>query len=299
MKKALAILFAFLLISSAALAEGQLEAPYMPDSAEAAVSAAAAQAMDMELHLTDGADTVRAADVMLQAPGTPVCADQSLLIASLQGYTSQDLRTAMQPVCRIAVSELFLVVHAQTAAGLGISDAESLLSYISEHEYEAYLARHIDADVIDRAAIRLSESLAVFTEGYLENEIVAALESGEVLVAVMNGKQIAEAGPDILPVCSLGGGRTEDFPDIPCAAELGLPVCEGNTIYLFASSDTEDETVQALATACLNMDPASVNGAAGYSFAPLSGEELKEKIRELIADYIGYMTSEGLFFYEE
>ena len=112
MKKALAILFAFLLISSAALAEGQLEAPYMPDSAEAAVSAAAAQAMDMELHLTEGADTVRAADVMLQAPGTPLCADQSLLIASLQGYTSQDLRTAMQPVCRITVSELFLVVHA-------------------------------------------------------------------------------------------------------------------------------------------------------------------------------------------
>ena len=47
------------------------------------------------------------------------------------------------------------------------------------------------------------------------------------------------------------------------------------------------------------MDTASVNGAAGYSFAPLAGEELKEKIRELIADYIGYMTSEGLFFYEE
>ena len=299
MKKVLAILFIFLFICSAALAEGRLEAPYMPDTPEAAVAAAAAAALNMELHLTEDADIVQAADAMLQAPGTLLCADQSLLIASLQGYTSQDLRVAMQPVCRIAASQLFLVVHAQTAASLGISDAESLLSYIQEHEYETFLARHIDADEIDRAAVRLAESLAMFMEGYPEDEIVSALESGEVLAALISGEEAAEGIPGILPVCSLGDERTEEFPDLPCAAELGLPVCEGRTLYLFTSSDTEDDTVQA-ASACLkNPDLSSLNGAAGFSFKPLAGEELKETIRGLIADYIGYMTSEGLFFYEE
>ena len=299
MKKALAILFMLLLISSAASAEKQLEAPFMPESSGAVIAAAAAKALDMELHLTDDADIVKAADAMLQAPGTPLCADQSLFIASLQGYTSQDLRVAMQPVCRIAASQLYLVVHIQTAADLGISDADSFLSYIREHEYEAFLARHIDADVIDRAVVRLAESLPVFTEGYLENEIVPALESGEVLAAVMNGKQIAEAASDLLPLCSLGDERTAEHPELPCAGELELPVCEGSVIYIFVSSDTEDAAVQALASVCLSMDPASADGAAGYSFKPLAGEELKETIRGLIADYIGYMTSEGLFFYEE
>jgi hypothetical protein len=236
---------------------------------------------------------------MLQAPGTLLCADQSLLISGLQGYTSQDLRTAMRPVCRVAASPLYLVVDRLTAADIGVSDAESLLVWIGEHEYEAYFARHIDADVIDRAVTRLSESVAVLTDYYTEDEIPSALAGGKVLAAVVSDVQLAETDPALLPVCSLGAARTGAFPDLPCAAELGLPVCDGINIYLFTSSETDDATVEQAASACLNMDPGSVDTVPGFAFAPLAGEEVNEEIREIIADYIGYMTSEGLFFYEE
>jgi hypothetical protein len=42
-----------------------------------------------------------------------------------------------------------------------------------------------------------------------------------------------------------------------------------------------------------------VNAVPGFTFSPLAGEEAEKEIREIIADYIGYMTSEGLFFYEQ
>ena len=299
MKRFLACLFIALLACTAALAEHPLEAPYAQDSAGAAVAAAAAKALGTELHLTDGADLPKAADVMLQAPGTLLCADQSLIISGLQGYTSQDLRTAMKPVCRIAESPLYLVVNRVTASEIGISDMESLLAWIGAHEYEAYFARHLDADVIDRAVTRLSESVAVLTDYYAEDEIPAALAEGKVLAAVVSEVQLDHADPSLLPLCSLGGSRTGAFPDLPCAAELGLPVCDGISVYLFTSSETDGAAVEQAASACRNMDPGSVDTVPGFAFAPLDGEEVNEKIRDLIADYVGYMTSEGLFFYEE
>jgi len=298
-KRFLAFLLVCLLLCASALAGSPLEAPYAPGSPGAAVAAAAAEALGLELHLTDGADLPKAADVMLQSPGALLCADQSLIISGLQGYTSQDLRTAMLPVCRIAVNPLYLAVNAQAAADLGITDAQSLLSYIAEHEYEAYFARHIDADVADRAVTKLSESIPVFTEGYPEDEIPSALESGEVLAAVVSEIQLAEDGQSLLPVCSLGAERTAAFPDLPCAAELDLPVCDGTGIWLFASSDTDDAAVTQAASVCLGMDPAAVNAVPGFTFSPLAGEDAEKEIRDIIADYIGYMTSEGLFFYEQ
>lgn len=298
-KRFLAFLLLFLFLCASALAAASLEAPYTPDSPGAAVAAAAAEVLGLELHLTDGADLPKAADVMLLSPGALLCADQSLIISGLQGYTSQDLRTAMRPVCRLAVSPLYLVVNAQAAADLGITDAQSLLSYIAEHEYEAYFARHIDADVADRAVTKLSESVPVFTEGYPEDEIPSALESGEVLAAVVSEAQLAVADSSLLPLCSLGAERTAAFPDLPCAADLDIPPCDGIGIWLFASSDTDDAAVAQAASACQDMDPAAVNAVPGFVFAPLAGEEAEKEIRDIIADYIGYMTSEGLFFYEQ
>ena len=299
MKRFLAFLLLFLFLCASALAAASLEAPYTPESPGAAVAAAAAEVLGLELHLTDGADLPKAADVMLLSPGALLCADQSLIISGLQGYTSQDLRTAMRPVCRLAVSPLYLVVNAQAASDLGITDAQSLLSYIAEHEYEAYFARHIDADVSDRAVTKLSESVPVFTEGYPEDKIPSALESGEVLAAVVSEAQLAVADSSLLPLCSLGAERTAAFPDLPCAADLDIPPCDGIGIWLFASSDTDDAAVAQAASACQDMDPAAVNAVPGFVFAPLAGEEAEKEIRDIIADYIGYMTSEGLFFYEQ
>ena len=299
MKKFLAVLFISMVFCFTALAESSLEAPYAPDSPRAVVAEAAAKALGTDLQLTSGGNTVAAVDVMLQTPGVLLCTDQSVLFSSLQGYTSQDLRTDMQPICRIAVSPLFLVVNKQNALDLGISSADALLSYIRDHEYEFYFARHLDADVIDRAVVRLSESLPVFTDCYTEEEIPAALEKGDVLAAVVSGEELTKADQSLLPLCSLSVARTELFPDLPCAAELGLPVCDGITVYLFTSSDTDNAIIESASSACMEMLPASVPITTGFTLALLSGEAVKEEIRDLIADYIDYMTSEGLFFYEE
>ena len=299
MKRFLAFLLLSLSLCSSAFAASSLEAPYAPGSPGAAVAAASAEALGLELHLTDGADLPKAADVMLQSPGALLCADQSLIISGLQGYTSQDLRTAMRPVCRIAVSPLYLVISAQAAANLGITDAQTLLAYIAKHEYEVYFARHIDADVSDRAVTKLSETIAIFTEGYPEDEIPSALERGDVLAAVVPETQLSGPDASLIPVCSLGATRTEAYPDLPCAKELNIPLCDGIGVWLFASSETDDAAVAQAASACLAMDPASVNAVPGFTFSPLAGEDADKEIREIIADYVGYMTSEGLFFYDQ
>ena len=299
MKRLLALLLLCVLLCSAALAESALEAPFVPDSAGAAVAAAAADALGLSLRLTEEADPGAAADAMLASPGLLLCADQAVLIAGLQGYTSADLRTAMRPVCRIASCPLYLAADAAMAEEMGFSDAEGLLALIAENEYELTFARHISADVIDRAVTKLADGIAVLTEYYLEDEIADVLASGEAQAAVITGDRLAADDGSLLPLCSLGAERTADRPDLPCAAELGIPVCDGVLVWILASADTPDETVQKAADTCLAIAPESFGAAPGYVFAPLSGEDAAEEIARVFADYKEYMTSEGLFFYEE
>ncbi len=287
-----------LLCLGCALAENALECPFPADTPAAGVAAAAADALGLPLHLTEEADTVKAVNTMLGGPGTLLCADQTALILSLQGYTDRDLRTDMQAVYKIASCPLFLVMDWTVAEEMGISDAGGLIAYMEENEYELLLARHIDADIIDRAVTLLSDELPLLTDYYSEEEIPAALESGEVHAAVISGTDLEKNGEGLLVLCSLGAQRTALRPDLPCAAELGLPVCREISVYLFTSAQTGRDAVEAAVSACGVLETEGL-AVPGFDLTPLSGDALENEIREIFADYKKYMTAEGLFFYEE
>lgn len=300
MKRILAAALLTALLCSSALAEGLLAAPFAPDTPPAAIAAAVARAAGLALDLTEEADPAAAANAMLKSPDVLLFSDQAVMFAGMQGYTDEDVRVAMQPVCRIAHSPLYLVMDAAAARDLGIGNGADWMDYIAANEYELLLARHTDADVIDRAATLLSDELPVLTEYYLVEEIPDVLAAGEAQAAVFSwGEMEALDRDSLLILCSLGEAREAQTPDIPCAQELGMPPCQPIYLYVFASAQAAAEDVARAAEACLAISPDMVNALPGFAFSPLSGEALRQEIARTFADYKRYMTAEGLFFYEE
>lgn len=297
MKKAWIWILALLLTVSCAGAEKGLTADFTPESAEAALAEVIAGRTGLPLTLVEGAEPGKAANLMLADPECVLCGSQQALIFGLQGYTSADLRQAMTPVCRVAVSPLYLVMDPGTAEAYGIRDLETLTAYIAENEYELTYARHLGADTVDRAVVRLSNETAVLTDYFRAEEIADALRDGEADAAVFSGQELAESGETWLVLCCLGAERSAAYPDVPCAAEAGWTSSEGVWIALFASSEVSAEDVSAIAAAALAVPADAL--PAGYEYSPLEGEACREAVQELFRDYKAYMTAEGLFFYEE
>jgi len=280
----------------AAGAERGLEADFAADSPEAALCAVVAEKTGLPLE-TAGEEPGSAANRMLADPGRIVCGTQQVLIEGLQGYTTADLRQAMTPVCRVAVSPLYLVMDRSAAEAYGISSLETLQQYTAEHEYELTFARHLGADPADRAAVRLADEAAALTDYFREEEIPDVLRSGDADAAVFSGRDLAENDGDWLVLCCLSAERSRDYPDVPCAAEAGWTPCEGVWFALFASADAPEEEIGSVAEAARAI--AQEDLPAGWELSPLEGGECREAVRELFADYKAYMTAEGLFFYEE
>ncbi len=270
--------------------------PFGADSAEGKIAAALSDQLGIPLtQITEETDG-EAANQMLGNPEIFLLDTQAAPIAGLQGYTDEDLRTAMAPVCLVAESPLYIVMDAAKAEEYGIRDAETLVSWITDHEYELTFARHTGADVIDRAVTLLGNETAVLTDYFMPEEIPEVLHSGEADGAVMTGAELAENADDLLILCCLSGTRSVSFPEIPCAAEAGLPECRGETLWLFTSVKTDPLLIEQVAQVVSDAD---LPLPAGFEKRVLTGDELREDLKALFADLKDYMTSEGLFFYEE
>ena len=151
MKKLLpALALILLLICSAALGEGTLAAPFPGDSPEAILAARIGEVLNMT-YTPETPDAsmnsearAAAANRMLADAGVILCDTPAALMAGLQGYTTDDLRTAMVPVCKVARIPLYLVMSRSAADEKGIADGEGLMRYLAENEYDDTLlfARH-------------------------------------------------------------------------------------------------------------------------------------------------------------
>ncbi len=307
-KRSLILLLVSSLILGLAAAEAEnLVAPFPAGSAEAALTARIAEVLELtyipvkENSPLDNESRAETANHMLQEPGTFLCDTQSALIAGLQGYTAEDLRTAMVPVCRIARCPLYLVMDAAAAEERGISAGEDLLNQLAENEYDdsLLLARHVEADPEDRAAVFLSEQLPLLTELFWPAEVQEALRSGDAALAVYKETELDAAGAEVLALFTLGGERTEAHPEIPSLTEAGAKACPEPALYLMAASREAGALSGSLADKITGADLAADCLAAGFIFDPLSGSALEKEISEIFADYKEYMTAEGLFFYEQ
>ena len=297
-----------LCLLSAACAETALVAPFPAGSAEAVLTARIAEILNVSYRPADenastGSDgRAETANRMLDEPETILCDTQAALMAALQGYTKEDLRTAMTPVCRIARCPLYLVIDAGTAGEKEITDGSSFLTYLTENEYDdsLLLARHVEADPTDRAVTFLSNELPLLTDVFWPSDIPDTLRSGEAALAVYTEAELSAAAPETLVVLfTLSGERTRIRPDVPAITEAGLDACPEPALYLMAKSGEEQELLEKTARTISGADLSADCISAGYIFDPLSGDALIEEISGIFADYVDYMTAEGLYFYEQ
>ena len=310
-KRRLTLLTTALLIlclASAACAETTVAAPFPAGSAEAALTARIAETLGADYVPADenaptGSDgRSAAANRMLEEPETLLCDTQAALMAALQGYTKEDLRTAMTPVCRIARSPLYLIMDAAAAGEKGIDGSESFLAYLAENEYDdsLLLARHVEADPVDRAVTFLSNELPLLTDVFWPADIPDALKNGEAALAVCTEAELCAAEPgDLLVLFTLGSERTETHPEVPALTEAGLEASPEPALYLMAKSGTDSGLLEEAARKISETDLSADCLAAGYFFDPLSGDALAAEISDVFADYVDYMTAEGLYFYEQ
>ena len=307
MKRWLVIWMAVLLaLPALAGAESRVLSPAAEDSAEGRLTAAVAAALGEAAEFRpDAAQTAAenraaAANDMLADAETLLCDTEAVLMAGLQGYTAKDLRTEMKPVARIARCPLYLVMDEAAAEALGIADGAGLLAYAEEHAYEAdfLFARHVEADPEDRAMVFLCGEIPVFMELFWPEEVLSALETGDAAAAVLTESEIRGAERPLRVLCALGETRSEAWPEVPCATELGLTPCPEPGLYLFASAEAAEDRIAAAAAAVEGAELAQACREAGCEFAPLTGEALEETVRGIFADYRDYMTEEGLYFYE-
>lgn len=282
------------MITSAAAAG--MVAPFTAESAEGKTAQALADLLGIQLILTGDGTSDEAANRMLAEPGVYLCDTQAAPIAGLQGYTDEDLRTAMVPVCLAAESPLYIVMDVTKADEYGIRDAETMMSYINDHEYELTFARHTGADVTDRAVTLLSNEMAVLTDYFMPEEIPDVLRSGEADGAVMTGAALADNRDGLIVLCCLGDHRSEAFPEVCCAQEIGLPVCRGEMLWLFTSVITDTGEAEGYARIAAE---GNLQLPEGFEQRILTGDALLDDMTDLFADLKEYMTSEGLFFYEE
>ena len=309
MKRNILILLTALVLclSAAAGAEGNLAAPFPSGSAEAALAVRVAEILELTYTPADeAADTgearTAAANRMLAEPGTVLLDTQAALMTALQGYTTEDFRTAMIPVCRIARCPLYLVMDAGSAAEKGITGGESFLAWISENEYDdsLLLARHVEADPADRAATFLSDELPLLTDVFWPKGIPENLKAGDAALAVYTEAELnAAVQEDLLVLFTLGSERTASRPEIPAITEAGREACPEPALYLMAKTGDSlvlpEETAQKISGA----DLSDACRDAGFIFDPLSGEALDGEIAGIFEDYRDYMTAEGLYFYEQ
>ena len=296
-KKMLAVLLILIInIHAAALADKGLSSAFPPDSATAACVPQIADGLSLPLLPVQDGDAGSAANLMLADPECVLLGSQDVLIAGLQGYTNEDLRVKMKPACSLAVSPLFLTMDRNVADGYGITDFASLRTYVSSHEYDLTFARHVGADPVDLAVTRLADEMEVLTDYFLVEEVPDVLRNGEAAAGVFSGEDLAASGEDWLILCCLGTERSSLYADVPCAPEIGLTPCTGKLLCLFMSSEASDESVSAV---CKAAEFLVDSLPAGYEPCYVAGSVFTQTILDLFADYKEYMTSEGLFFYEE
>ena len=305
----------FLLISvililcfqSSTIAESNLVAPFPAGSMESTLIAKIAEALSLNYAQADKTiqideARIEAVNRMLSEPDTFLCDTQAALMTALQGYTNEDLRVAMTPVCRIARCPLYLIMDAVSAKNNEIIDSNSFLAYLAENEYSdnLLLARHVEADPSDRAAAFLSDELPLLTDVFWPNDIPEILKQGDIALAVYTEAELnAASQDDFIILFSLGSERTSTHPEIPSVTEFGLMACPEPALYLMARAERKNDLWDKLAQEICEMPLTADCLSAGLIFDPLSGDSLVEEITDIFADYKDYMTAEGLFFYDQ
>ncbi len=291
MKKLLLSLMVLLLFVSAAQAEIILVDGYSAHPAEAALSERLAEslaaALQTDVSVRHEADALSAINAFLGLPegSSPLLlCTQEAMILSLQGYTDQDLRTAVLPAARVAASESWLYASPAVLELVPSPTLDSLTAYTEENPYQLFIARLIDASPADYLTLEATRDMYVDQNLYMDDEEMGAeAKAGAPDLAVFSAAMLPGAAADYERL----------FP-------AGLP---GLWQGLFARPDGEKMIpVLSQAALALNETPEGREMLSDAGYTPGSGldaEEFTGEVKALFAEYVRYLTNEGLFFYEQ
>lgn len=212
---------------------------------------------------------------------------QQELIEALQGYADGDVKTDLQWVQALAQNDLYLLCAAQTAQDAGISDLASLRDYLAENGYALFIMRSFQAGNADYAAMLLMQEMDFDSEMFVDDQDkMEHLADGAYVLVADTAQALALAQEGHAVLGPLTAERTKEFPDLPCAAECGLPQVRGAWYALVARAGADLSAWQAI-----SLDEDAL--ADLHLHAPDADISLPADIDA----YVDYMTEEGLFFY--
>ena len=231
-------------------------------------------------------DRISAYNAMLDEGGACLITQQEL-IENLQGYSLGDVRTDIQPVAFLAQGDLYIVCGAETAAEANLTDLTSLKQYLEENEYGLQLMRSFKATNADYASMILMEELYFDSDIFVDEEDqYASINDGLYVLVVDTSKAMELEGEGCVVLGALTEERTKEYPDLPCAAECGIPVVRGTYYAIVVPTGADASAFEGASLAEEALSAANLR-------APDEGISIADDIEAMVY----YMTAEGLFFY--
>ncbi len=221
---------------------------------------------------------------------------QQQLIEGLQGYTAKDPRKALQPVLTLGGNDLYLVCSDTIAQEADIHDLPDLQNYLADHPYELTLMRVFTASNADSAAYHLLEALDFDMDTFVdEADCIASLGDGPYALVVDTDLALTLTAEGHTVLGPLTEARTKEFPELPCAAECGLPVHTGTCYMLLAPIGAGISSLVPQVESELS-DPTFETMLANFHLHPVQTDDFSWN--STVDDLVNYMTAEGLFFYD-
>ena len=292
MKKILiALLIGFLILPSA-LADITLVDPYAQAAPENALAEALAARLEKALgcavsvrHEADEAQAVNAFLALPDADSALLLCSQEAMILGLQGYTDEDLRTAVHPVGCVAASGSRVYAAPGAVELAPDTTQDALIAYTDENAYQLCIARLVDASHTDFLTMQATEEMYVDQSLYMtfEEAVQAAKDGAPDLIAFSNA-MTPDAAAAYTPLY-----------------DAGLPgVWQG----LFVKSEGAEQLAQQVAEAlpAIYQEEAwqALLSQGGYDAeAPVERAAFEETVSDLFRAYVQYLTNEGLFFYDQ
>ena len=290
MKRTVLLLILSILLVQAAAAETVIVDPYASFPAEAALTDHLAQALTEKLGTAftarHEAETAEAVNTFLSLPDALLLTNPQALILSLQGYTDEDLRTAVQPVYRVAASGSAFFAAPAVAALLPDATYDALVQYTEGHPYELFLARTIDASHNDYLGLEATQDLYVDQNLYMDYAEAAAE---------------AQAGAPDLMVMSLAMLPEEVVQNYSLLLPSELPgIWQGIFAKTAGAADWTAKLSAPLGEITASPEWQTLLAAGGYEAASgADAQQFTQEFAQMTEDYIRYLTIEGLFFYEQ
>ncbi len=277
----LCIVLASLMLCLSATAETQIFCAGQEDDFLPRLCTLLAKQLGNASATCDG-DTLTIVNQFLAADDSAVyIGNPHAMILSLQGYTDADLRTEIAPVVRLASAPATLYATEGALTLCAETSEEDLMVFTENQPFELFIARLVDASPEDYLTLESTALLYVDQNLYMDYEEAAQAAIDGAADLYVFGAEV----PDELQAL---------------LTPLYQTVLDGPFLGAFVHTGADSAQLEAALLAALSQ-PATQEMLTDKGYASASWQnsaDFAETVKTLFADYIQYLTNEGLFFYE-